>query len=328
MFDTITGKTVDKKLRVAAYGRIMSGGNVMRSGYAELVSHFSGWIQSEEGWSYAGVYVDRDSDHAERDRLLADARGRKIDLVLVPNVSVLRKEALLELTRGLKELNIDMFFESENIHTLSEDGEELISVLASFVKPKPEVPKEKPYGLDDADEAEVVKRIFTMYMEGIARKPIAQILNKEQIPNRRGTPWKDYDIRRITMDPAYRETLIDPETFDAALEKMEQRTKAFHYRNPYEGMFAGIITCGVCGKTYSRRERGVSTLWVCRQYMRKGPAGCDSKSIRERLLKEIITPLLGEKGLEDVDRVDNITVYPDGRLIVTIDDEEIERVWR
>jgi hypothetical protein len=29
-----------------------------------------------------------------------------------------------------------------------------------------------------------------------------------------------------------------------------------------------------------------------------------------------------------VDRVDNITVYPDGRLIVTIDDEEIERVWR
>lgn len=53
-----------------------------------------------------------------------------------------------------------------------------------------------------------------------------------------------------------------------------------------------------------------------------------AESIRERLLKEIVTPLLGEKGLDDVDRVDNITVYPDGRLIVTIDDEEIERVWR
>ena len=136
MFDTISGKTADNKLRVAAYGRIMSGGNVMRSGYAELVSHFSGWIQSEEGWSYAGVYVDRDNDHAERDRLLADAQAGKIDLVLALNVSVLRKEALLELTRGLKELNIDMFFEAENIHTLSEDGEELISVLTSFIMPK------------------------------------------------------------------------------------------------------------------------------------------------------------------------------------------------
>ena len=138
MFDTISGNAAEKKLRVAAYGRITSGGNVMRSGYAELVSHFSGRIQNEDGWTYAGVYVDRDNDHAERDRLLSDARAGKIDLVLVPNVSVLRKEALLELTRGLKELNIDMFFEAENIHTLSEDGEELISVLASFIMPKPE----------------------------------------------------------------------------------------------------------------------------------------------------------------------------------------------
>ena len=52
------------------------------------------------------------------------------------------------------------------------------------------------------------------------------------------------------------------------------------------------------------------------------------KGIRERLLKEIVSSTLGEGGLEDVDRVDNITVYPDGRLIITVDDEEIERAWR
>jgi hypothetical protein len=45
-------------------------------------------------------------------------------------------------------------------------------------------------------------------------------------------------------------------------------------------------------------------------------------------LKEIVSSTLGEGGLEDVDRVDNITVYPDGRLIITVDDEEIERAWR
>ena len=328
MFDTISGKAADKKLRVAAYGRIISGGNVMRSGYAELVSHFSGRIQSEDDWQYAGVYVDRDNEHAERDRLLADARAGKIDIVLASNVSVLRKEALLELTRALKELNIDMFFEAENIHTLSEDGEELISVLASFVKPKPETPKVKPYGLEDEDEGETVKLIFSMYHEGYSRSSIAGTLNEQGIPSYCGTTWNDYSIRRVLMDSAYRETLIDAETFDAVQEKMEQRTKTYHYKRAYQGMFARIITCGVCGRRFSRCERGVSSLWVCVNYMRKGPAGCPSKSIRERLLKEIITPLLGEKGLEDVDRVDNITVYPDGRLIVTIDDEEIERRWR
>ena len=184
MVDTISG---NRALRVAAYGRISPGGNVMYNGFAELVNHFSTWIQNEEDWIYAGVYVDRDNDLAERDRLLSDARAGKIDLVLAPNVSVLRKEALLELTRGLKELNIDRFFEDEGIHTLSEDGEELISVLASLIQPKPEAPKIQPYGLEDDNEAEVVKRIFSMYMEGYARKPIAQILNKEHIPNRRGT---------------------------------------------------------------------------------------------------------------------------------------------
>ena len=138
MVDTISG---NRALRVAAYGRISPGGNVMHNGFAELVNHFSSWIQNEEDWIYAGVYVDRDNDLAERDRLLSDVRAGKIDQVLAQNVSVLRKEALLELTRGLKELNIDMFFEDESIHTLSEDGEELISVLASLIQPKPEVPK-------------------------------------------------------------------------------------------------------------------------------------------------------------------------------------------
>ena len=92
-------------------------------------------------------------------------------------------------------------------------------------------------------------------------------------------------------------------------------------------MFAGIITCGVCGRSFSRRDRGTSTLWLCRNYIKKSPTGCSSKGIRERLLKEIVSSTLGEGGLEEVDRVDNITVYPDSRLIITVDDEEIEKAY-
>lgn len=133
MFDTISRDDPGKELRVAAYGRIVSGGNVMRSGYAELVSHFSTIIHDTVGWEYAGVYIDRSFGQTELDRLMTDGRAGKIDLVLAPGVSVLRKEALLELVRQLQELSIDMFFEDENIHTMSEDGEALISVLASFI---------------------------------------------------------------------------------------------------------------------------------------------------------------------------------------------------
>ena len=57
MFDTNSRDNLKKSMRVAAYGHIVSGGNVMRSGYAELVSHFSTIIHNTDGWEYAGVYV-------------------------------------------------------------------------------------------------------------------------------------------------------------------------------------------------------------------------------------------------------------------------------
>lgn len=329
MFDTIFRNDPGKKLRVAAYGRIASGGNVMRSGYAEMVNHFSAFIHDTDGWEYAGVYVDRDFGQAEMGRLMVDGRAGKIDLVIVPKVSVLRKEALLELVRQLQDLNIDMFFEDENIHAMSEDGEALISVLASFIKPKPEPkPKLLPYGMEDEEEAKTVQRIFQMLMDGHGRKAIAETLNAEGVPSPREVKWAVCDIRRITKETVYRDTIIDADTFDAAQIEMSERSKAYHYRDPFEGMFAGIITCGICGRSFSRRDRGTSTLWLCRNYIKKGPTGCPSKGIRERLLKKIVSSALGKNGLDEIDRVDNITVYPDGRLIVTIDDVEIERKWR
>ena len=62
-------------MRVAAYGHIVSGGNVMRSGYAELVSHFSTIIHNTDGWEYAGVYVDQGFGQTELKRLMADGRA-------------------------------------------------------------------------------------------------------------------------------------------------------------------------------------------------------------------------------------------------------------
>ena len=50
MFDTNSRDNLKKSMRVAAYGHIVSGGNVMRSGYAELVSHFSTIIHNTNGW--------------------------------------------------------------------------------------------------------------------------------------------------------------------------------------------------------------------------------------------------------------------------------------
>lgn len=52
-------------------------------------------------------------------------------------------------------------------------------------------------GLRDIDpvKAEIVRRIYTMYADGVSPRDIADILNKEGIIGRRGVAWRDTAIR-------------------------------------------------------------------------------------------------------------------------------------
>ena len=72
----------------------------------------------------------------EFQRLLADCRDKKIDMVITKSVTRLARNTLtlLETARELKSLEIDIYFEKENIHTMSMDGELMLTLLASFAQ--------------------------------------------------------------------------------------------------------------------------------------------------------------------------------------------------
>ena len=77
---------------VAAYVRVSDGKDAMLHSMAAQVSYFSEFIQHRPSWRFAGVYADeaitgtKDS-RAEFQRLLADCRAGKIDLVLTKSIS-------------------------------------------------------------------------------------------------------------------------------------------------------------------------------------------------------------------------------------------------
>ena len=68
--------------------------------------------------------------------MLADCRAGKIDLVLTKSISRFARNTvtLLETVRELKTLGIDVFFEEQNIHSLSGDGELMLTILASYAQ--------------------------------------------------------------------------------------------------------------------------------------------------------------------------------------------------
>ena len=187
-------------LRVAAYARVSSGKDSMLHSLSAQVSYYSSMIQKHPGWLYCGVYADEaltgTKDSRENfQRLLTDCREGKIDLVITKSISRFARNTvtLLETVRELKELGVDVFFEEQNIHTMSTDGELMMTILAAYAqeesrsvsenqkwKVKRQFEDGKPwdgtllgYRYRDGkyvihpQEAEVVRRIFRDYLSGL-----------------------------------------------------------------------------------------------------------------------------------------------------------------
>ena len=118
------------KKRVAAYARVSNGKDAMLHSLSSQISYYSEYIQKHAGWEYLDVYADEavtgtKESRAEFQRLLTDCRDGKVDMIITKSISRFARNTLtmLETVRELKKLNINVFFEKENINSISGDGE-------------------------------------------------------------------------------------------------------------------------------------------------------------------------------------------------------------
>jgi DNA invertase Pin-like site-specific DNA recombinase len=130
-----------KKNRVAAYARVSSDKEAMLHSLSAQVSYYSDYIQQHSEWEYAGVYADeamtgtRDS-RPDFQRMLNDCRDGLIDMVITKSISRFARNTvtMLETLRELRQLEVDVYFEKENIHSISGDGEFMLTILASYAQ--------------------------------------------------------------------------------------------------------------------------------------------------------------------------------------------------
>lgn len=127
--------------RVAAYARVSSGKDAMLHSLSAQISYYSNLIQNHRDWIYCGVYADEaktgTKDTRENfQRLIADCKAGKIDMVITKSISRFARNTvtLLQIIRELKALGVDVYFEEQNIHTISAEGELLLTILASYAQ--------------------------------------------------------------------------------------------------------------------------------------------------------------------------------------------------
>lgn len=234
---TPTAPKPPKRARVAAYARVSSGKDAMLHSLSAQVSYYSSLIQNNPRWEYAGVFADQaqtgtKDSRPEFQRMLADCRAGKIDLVLTKSISRFARNTvtLLETVRALKEMGIDVFFEKENLHSMSSDGELMLTILASVAQAESKsvsdnckwrirerfkngelVSLRHMYGYTITrdgitireEEAAVVRSIFRDYISGVSVTEIARRLTDAGIPRTFAGQWTQKRVRDILSNEKY-----------------------------------------------------------------------------------------------------------------------------
>ena len=230
-----------KLTRVAAYARVSSGKDAMLHSLSAQVSYYSNLIQNHSGWQYVGVYADEaltgtKENRENFQRLLTDCRSGKVDMIITKSISRFARNTvtLLETVRELKNMGVDVFFEEQNIHSLSADGELMLTILASYAQEESLSASENQkwrirrnfengmpwngtmlgYRYEEGTlvvepaEAEIVSRIFTEYLGGSGMTAIAKRLNADGIPTRFGNDWGKTSVGKVLQNYAYTGNLL------------------------------------------------------------------------------------------------------------------------
>ncbi|WP_299222187.1 recombinase family protein [uncultured Aquimarina sp.] len=153
---------------------------------------------------------------------------------------------------------------------------------------------EKGYIIIDSNEAEVIKRIYDLSLEGIGTTQIAEILNKENVPTRyskmdgtitfthkdtkkkrtvkkKDIKWAGATIRGIIKNECYKgikylgkkeerkaypyPIIIEPYHWEKVNKNLPKNRNNSGKRVEHKYLLKGLIRCGKCGRNYAGRSR-------------------------------------------------------------------------
>ena len=210
-----------RTLRVAVYCRVSSSRDSQAGSLRNQQEHFESLIRSRPDWEFAGSYIEKGrSGTGTRMRpvlqhMLLDARNGLFDLIVTKSVSRFARNTAdcLSLVSALRDAGVIVYFEREKLYTDSQESDFLLPILASLAEDESRTLSDNsrwsvlrryqngtfrlskaPYGYDlengqpvinDA-EAAVIRRIFACLLQGEGTSKIAQDLNAEGIPCKRG----------------------------------------------------------------------------------------------------------------------------------------------
>ena len=250
--------------RVAAYCRVSTDSEEQINSYTAQKAYYTQKIEESPDWELAGIFADEGitgtsmKKRKEFNRMITACKRGGIDLILTKSLSRFARNTVdcLETVRMLKARGIGVIFEKENINTLTESSEFLITLFSGFAQAESEslssniqlgirmAMKEGKVnfhyrsmlgyrrGADGEpeivpEEAEVVRRIYRRYLEGCSEGQIQRELTQDGIATAKGVKaWSHQIVHNILTNEKYAGDALLQKTFttDCISKKVKKNT--------------------------------------------------------------------------------------------------------
>ncbi len=242
-------RQAQRLLRVAAYCRVSTDQEEQESSYEAQIGYYTEKINTNAEWQMAGIFADEGitgtqaKKRPEFLKMIRLCRQGKIDMILTKSLSRFARNTVdsLKYIRDLKALGIAIVFEKENINTLETDTEMMLTIMSCFAQAESEsISKNVSWGIrqsfkngnvpmqyarllgyrkgdDDKpeivpEEAEIVKEIYRLYLDGMSLNMIVDRLNEKGLTTKgSNSPYRKEVVQRILTNEKY--------TGDALLQK-------------------------------------------------------------------------------------------------------------
>jgi DNA invertase Pin-like site-specific DNA recombinase len=371
------------RTRVCAYVRVSTGHEGQLKSLENQTEYYQNKFSNSPHYSFVGVFSDAGISGSKSNRpgfqeMLTRARAGEIDLIFTKSISRFARSTLmlLEVVRELRDIGVGVIFEEQNINTLSSEGEMMLTILASIAEEERKavcsnvawamqnkfkrgevlVDTNRLLGYDkdenghlviNEEEAEIVRLIFKLYLQGLSSLKIVKILNDEGVPSYTGNPWITNRILSIIANEKYVGDMLQQKAYvnetGSLVRNWGQMPKYFvkdshpgiisredwekvqevrkrRRRNEYP--LTSLIKCPYCGASLTHcTDYKKRSYWHCYNYLSKGKSFCKGMNIWDSELLEmtkdlnITQPLV----LVEVDHEEgrNISAKKNFRLVPT-----------
>lgn len=249
---TLTPVGQVSKRRVAAYARVSTDSDEQYSSYEAQVGYYTNFIQGKPNWEFVKVYADEGISGTSTKRrdsfneMIDSALSGNIDLIITKSISRFARNTLdtISITRRLKAKGIEVYFEKENLWSLDDKTEFLLTIMASIAQEESRSISQnitigKRWSMKegkvsfayknflgykkvegkiviDEEQAEIVRLIYRMFLkEGKTCSGIAEFLKGKGIPtpSGKGTNWTKNTVCSILTNEKYKGDALLQKTY-------------------------------------------------------------------------------------------------------------------